>query len=81
MSTETITLLHTISRVPHTYEASYARRLLADPQLGKVLVEWDSDKAEVLGQPRIDGAIVDDQGDPVRVPVKDVKAAASDKKD
>lgn len=75
MSTETITLLNTVSRVPWTYEAGYAKRLLADPQLGQVLVVWEGEKPEVLGQSRIDGAIVDDQGQPVRVPAKDVEAA------
>jgi hypothetical protein len=76
MSTETITLLNTVSRVPWAYEAGYAKRLLADPELGRVLVVWDGDseKPEVLGQPRIDGAIVDNEGQPVRLPVKEVQA-------
>jgi hypothetical protein len=74
MSTDTITLLNTVSRVPWTYEAGYAKRLLADPHYGKILVEWDSEKSEVLGQSRIDGEIVDANGETVRVPAKEVTA-------
>ena len=67
MTTETITLRNTISKVPWTYPADYAKRLLADPNLGKVLEVVDTEKVEVLGQPRIDGAIVDDEGNPITI--------------
>lgn len=57
MTTETIILRHTLSKVPHTYNADYARDLLADPHLGQFLEEVRTEKTEVLGLPsqRVDG--------------------------
>lgn len=48
---ETIILRNTISKVATPFPADYARRLLADPFLGKHLIEVDTEKPEVLGQP------------------------------
>jgi len=61
--------------VSHAFEANYARRLLADPHYSTILEEVDTEKPEVLGQPKIAGEVVDDQG-------KAKKAATpQDKKD
>jgi hypothetical protein len=45
---DTIILRNTISGVSHAFPADYARRILADPFLGKNQVEVDSEKPEVL---------------------------------
>jgi hypothetical protein len=79
MSTETVILLNTISKVPAVFEANYAKRLLADPHYGKILKVVDSEKPEVLGHSTIDGVIVDDEGHPVKIAAE--KPAAKDKKE
>lgn len=78
MTTNTITLLHTISRVPHTFEENYGRRLLADPDLGKVLKIWDSEKPEVLGQTTVNGEVVDSEGNPVRLTKAEAEKVAAE---
>lgn len=70
MTTNTITLRHTISRVSHTYEESYALSLLADPHYGKLLEVVDSEKPEVLGPKTIDGKPVDDDGELIAPEIK-----------
>lgn len=50
MTIEKIILRHTISGVSESFPAEYARDLLADPELGKVLVEVDSEKPEVFSR-------------------------------
>ena len=65
MTIEKIILRHTISGVSESFPAEYARDLLADPQLGKFLVEVGSEKPEVLSQ----SYVVDSDGK--RYPVDD----------
>jgi hypothetical protein len=76
MTTNKIILLNTVSRVPATFEENYAKRLLADPHYGKILKVVDSEKPEVLGQPTINGQVVDAEGNPVEEPVRVSKAEA-----
>ena len=76
MTTKTIILLNTVSRVPATFEENYGKRLLADPHYGKILKVVDSEKPEVLGQPTINGQVVDAEGNPVEEPVRVSKAEA-----
>lgn len=66
MTTETILLRNTISKVTSAFEANYAKRLLADPHYGKILEEVQTEKPEVLGQATIGGVIVDDNGEPLK---------------
>lgn len=85
MTTETITLLNTISRVPAVFEKNYANRLLADPHYGKILKVVDSEKPEVLGQTTVDGVPVDDEGEPIKAlpaatDVEDTRSGDTDKK-
>jgi hypothetical protein len=76
MTTNQITLLNTISRVPATFDEDYAKRLLADPHYGKILRVVNSEKPEVLGNPTINGEPVDEEGNPVEQPVRLSKAKA-----
>jgi hypothetical protein len=66
MSTKTILLRHTISKVTSAFEESYAKRLLADPHYSKILEVVETDKPEVLSQATIGGVIVDDNGEPLK---------------
>jgi hypothetical protein len=52
MTTEKIILRHTISKQAYSYDAEYARDLLADPGLGQYLEEVKTEKPEVLGSER-----------------------------
>jgi len=76
MSTKTILLRNTISRVTSAFEETNAKLLLADPHYGKILEIVESDKPEVLGQSTIDGQPVDDEGNPI---VVDEPAAKTEK--
>lgn len=66
MSTDTILLRNTISKVTSAFEANYAERLLADPHYGKILEKVNTEKPEVLSQATIGGVIVDDEGNPMK---------------
>lgn len=66
MSTETILLRNTISKVTAAFEENYAKRLLADPHYSQILEVVETDKPEVLGQATIGGVIVDENGEPLK---------------
>jgi hypothetical protein len=80
MSTETILLRNTISKVTSAFEATYAKRLLADPHYGKILQVVDTEKPEVLAQATIGGVIVDDEGEPLKN-IRGAHAKDQDKKE
>lgn len=53
ITTETTLLRNTISGVTASFNADYARDLLAHPHYGSILVEVDSEKPEVLSAPYV----------------------------
>lgn len=78
MTTKTIILLNTVSRVPATFEENYAKRLLADPHYGKILKVVETEKPEVLGQATINGVPVDAEGNAIDEPQRVSKAKAEE---